>query len=89
MNNAVWVQWIQKVAVAHWEAVAGRAHKDAYYWVVIRHEIDYLRAALEGDADYRSDLGRRSPSGARFHAPSSSSRKRRKGLRPGGGPSGR
>ena len=49
VNNAVWVQWIQQVAVAHWEAVAEAAHKDAYFWVVVRHEIDYLRAAHEGD----------------------------------------
>ena len=50
VNNAVWVQWIQQVAVAHWEAAAAPAHKDAYFWVVVRHEIDYLRAAHEGDA---------------------------------------
>jgi acyl-CoA thioester hydrolase len=49
VNNAVWVQWIQQVAVAHWDAVADGAHKDAYYWVVVRHEIDYLRPAREGD----------------------------------------
>ena len=49
VNNAVWVQWIQLVAIAHWEAVAEQAHKDAYYWVVVRHEIDYLRPAHEGD----------------------------------------
>jgi acyl-CoA thioester hydrolase len=49
VNNAVWVQWIQQVAVAHWDAVADAAHKDAFYWVVVRHEIDYLRAAVEGD----------------------------------------
>ena len=49
VNNAVWVQWIQQVAVTHWDAVANPAHKDAYYWVVVRHEIDYLRAAVEGD----------------------------------------
>jgi acyl-CoA thioester hydrolase len=49
VNNAVWVQWIQQVAVAHWEAVADPAHSDAYYWVVVRHEIDYLRSAIEGD----------------------------------------
>ena len=49
VNNAIWVQWIQQVAVAHWDAVADARHKDAYYWVVVRHEIDYLRAALEGD----------------------------------------
>ena len=49
VNNAVWVQWIQQVAVAHWDSVADAAHKDAYFWVVVRHEIDYLRAAFEGD----------------------------------------
>ena len=49
VNNAIWVQWIQQVAIAHWEAVAEPAHKDAYYWVVVRHEIDYLRPAHEGD----------------------------------------
>jgi len=49
VNNAVWVQWIQQVAVAHWDLVADAAHKNAYYWVVVRHEVDYLRAAHEGD----------------------------------------
>ena len=49
VNNAVWVQWIQQVAVAHWETVADPAYKDVYYWVVVRHEIDYLRAAVAGD----------------------------------------
>jgi len=50
VNNAVWVQWIQEVAVAHWRAVARREHDEAYFWVVVRHEIDYLRAAHAGDA---------------------------------------
>ena len=49
VNNAVWVQWIQDVAVAHWRAVADPAHDAAYYWVVVRHEIDYLRAVLPGE----------------------------------------
>jgi len=49
VNNAAWVQWIQQVAVAHWDLVADAAQKNAYYWVVVRHEIDYLRAAHEGD----------------------------------------
>ena len=49
VNNAVWVQWIQQVAVTHWDAVADAQHKDAYYWIVVRHEIDYLRAAVLGD----------------------------------------
>jgi acyl-CoA thioester hydrolase len=49
VNNAVWVQWIQQVAVAHWDSAADPKHKEAYFWVVVRHEIDYLRPALEGD----------------------------------------
>lgn len=44
VNNAVWVQWIQKISTDHWDAVAPDAHKAAHIWVVVRHEIDYLRA---------------------------------------------
>ena len=66
VNNAVWVQWIQQVAVAHWEAVAGAAHKDAYYWVVVRHEIDYLRAAHVGDRVTTRTWVGDAPKGARF-----------------------
>ena len=49
VNSAVWVQWIQQVAVAHWNSISDPKHRDSYYWVVVRHEIDYLRAAHEGD----------------------------------------
>jgi acyl-CoA thioester hydrolase len=66
VNNAVWVQWIQEVAVAHWEAVADPAHKDAYFWVIVRHEIDYLRAALEGDRVVGRTWVGEAPKGARF-----------------------
>jgi acyl-CoA thioester hydrolase len=66
VNNAVWVQWIQQVAVAHWEAIADPAHRDAYFWVVVRHEIDYLRAAHAGDLiTVRTWVGD-APKGARF-----------------------
>ena len=49
VNNAVWIQWIQTIAVAHWHAVAGPADDAAYFWVVTRHEVDYLKPAFEGD----------------------------------------
>ena len=49
VNNAVWVEWIQDVAVAHWRSAAAPEHDAAYFWVVVRHEIDYLRPAFEGD----------------------------------------
>ena len=58
VNNAVWVQWIQRVAVAHWEAVSDPAHRDRYFWVVVRHEVDYLRAAHDGDRRHRDRAGR-------------------------------
>ena len=66
VNNAVWVQWIQQVAVAHWEAVADPAHKNAYYWVVVRHEVDYLRPAHEGDVVTARTWVADAPQGARF-----------------------
>ena len=65
VNNAVWVQWIQQVAVAHWDKVAPEHLRQAYYWVVVRHEIDYLRAAHQGDlVTARTFVGDK-PQGAR------------------------
>jgi acyl-CoA thioester hydrolase len=66
VNNAVWVQWIQQVAVAHWESLADAEHKDAYFWVVVRHEIDYLRAAFPGDRITARTWVGDAPRGARF-----------------------
>jgi acyl-CoA thioester hydrolase len=50
VNNIVYVRWVQEVALAHWVAVAPAEAQAAMTWVVLRHEIDYLRAALPGDA---------------------------------------
>ncbi|HEY8434275.1 MAG TPA: acyl-CoA thioesterase [Sphingomicrobium sp.] len=66
VNNAVWVKWIQQVAVAHWEAVAPPAHKEAYFWVVVRHEVDYLRPAHAGDRLIARTWVADAPQGARF-----------------------
>lgn len=66
VNNAVWVQWIQTIAVAHWHSVCDPTHHDAYFWVVVRHEIDYLRAAYEGDRIIGRTWVGEAPKGARF-----------------------
>jgi acyl-CoA thioester hydrolase len=66
VNNAVWVQWIQQVAVAHWDALAKAEDKDAYFWVVVRHEIDYLRPAHAGDEIAARTWVGDAPRGARF-----------------------
>lgn len=65
VNNAVYLKWIQDVATAHWSAVAAPEHRDAYVWVVTRHEIDYLRQTHEGETlALTTWVGE--PKGARF-----------------------
>ena len=66
VNNAVWVQWMEQVAVAHWRSGADPAHQETYFWVVVRHEIDYLRAAVEGDRITARTWVGEAPKGARF-----------------------
>jgi len=66
VNNAVWVQWIQEVALAHWYSVADPAHQDDYIWVVVRHEIDYLRPAFVGETLTGRTWVGAAPRGARF-----------------------
>ena len=66
VNNAVWVQWIQHVATSHWRSVATPEHQDAYIWVIVRHEIDYLCAAHEGDVVTARTWVGEAPKGARF-----------------------
>ncbi len=41
VNNSVWVQWIQDMATAHWDSAARPEDREQFFWVVIRHEIDY------------------------------------------------
>jgi acyl-CoA thioester hydrolase len=49
VNNAVWVQWIQDIATAHWDAVAAPEHREQFFWVVTRHEIDYRGNIAAGE----------------------------------------
>jgi acyl-CoA thioester hydrolase len=66
VNNAVWVRWIQDVAVAHWAAVAPPEHRDAYVWVVTRHEIDYRGNVSAGETVTAETWVPDPPKGARF-----------------------
>lgn len=67
VNNAVWVRWIQELAVAHWETVAPQAHRDAFIWVVTRHEIDYRGNLPEGGCATGATWVPEPPRGARFN----------------------
>ncbi len=50
VNNAVWVQWVQDIATAHWDAVAPAEHRAQFVWLVVRHEIDYRGNIAEGES---------------------------------------
>ncbi|MCD2316303.1 acyl-CoA thioesterase [Sphingomonas sp. IC-11] len=67
VNNAVWVRWIQDLAVAHWEAVAPDEHRHAFVWVVTRHEIDYRGNLAEGASATGKTWVPEPPRGARFN----------------------
>ena len=66
VNNAVWVKWIQDIAVAHWEAVATAQQRAAYIWVVTRHEIDYRGNVGPGETVTGETWVPEPPKGARF-----------------------
>lgn len=66
VNNAVWVQWIQRIALAHWYSVARPEDQEAYFWVVTRHEIDYRGNVSVGETVNGETWVPEPPKGARF-----------------------
>jgi acyl-CoA thioester hydrolase len=49
VNNVVYVRYVQDAAVAHWRAATTEEERRTTVWVVRRHEIDYLKPAIEND----------------------------------------
>ncbi|MBI6118074.1 acyl-CoA thioesterase [Salegentibacter maritimus] len=49
VNNVQYVQWVQDIAKAHWEARANQKQNLQYFWVVIKHEINYKKQAFLGN----------------------------------------
>ncbi len=66
VNNAVWVQWMEAIATAHWEALAAPEHRARYAWVVTRHEIDYRGNIGLGESVTAETFIPDPPSGVRF-----------------------
>jgi acyl-CoA thioester hydrolase len=64
VNNVRYVQWMQDLAVAHWEGVGGKGinARQGCTWVARRHQIEYLRPAYAGDrieaVTWVADIGR-------------------------------
>ncbi len=65
VNNVVYVDWVQRVAMAHWRAAIPEGADPRLLWYVVRHEIDYLKEVFVGERLVaRTHVG--ASSGARF-----------------------
>lgn len=49
VNNVRYVQWVQDIAKAHWMLRAPNQILDDYFWILVRHTIDYKNQAVLGD----------------------------------------
>ena len=49
VNNVVYLKWVNDVSEEHWKELATKALLENYFWVVLRHEIDYKHQAFLGD----------------------------------------
>lgn len=49
VNNQVYLQWVNDIALSHWSFLTSGAFDQRYFWVIRRHEIDYLKQAILND----------------------------------------
>ena len=49
VNNVAYLRWVQDVAVAHWQESATLEMQAQFFWVVVRHEIDYRKPAFDDE----------------------------------------
>ena len=49
VNNVVYVNWMDTVAFEHWASQTKKNPLPEYIWVVLKHEIEYLKQAFLGD----------------------------------------
>ncbi len=49
VNNVIYLHWVNDAAEKHWGILANEELNKKYFWVTLRHEIDYLQAAVLGD----------------------------------------
>ncbi|MEZ4802835.1 MAG: thioesterase [Gelidibacter sp.] len=49
VNNVRYVQLVQDIAEAHWKSKANEDIQNTYFWVLIKHQIEYKSEAILGD----------------------------------------
>ena len=49
VNNVVYLQWVQDIAIKHWEARTTERMRNQYVWVALDHFIEYKNPAFENE----------------------------------------
>jgi len=49
VNNVVYLQWVNDISGIHWSLLSNDSINSKYFWVVLRHEIDYINQAFLND----------------------------------------
>ncbi|PCI11714.1 MAG: thioesterase [Flavobacteriaceae bacterium] len=49
VNNVVYLQWINDASEKHWAILSNDEISAKYFWVCLRHELDYLGQAFLSD----------------------------------------
>ena len=49
VNNVVYLQWVNDISERHWNKLSSKSLSEKYFWVVLRHELDYLGQAVLHD----------------------------------------
>ena len=58
VNNVVYVQWINDISEKHWQQLSNPNIDSKYFWVVLKHEIDYFsRAILNDELTIKTQVG--------------------------------
>lgn len=66
VNNVVYLDWAQQIAIAHWRSRAPADEQHRWAWVVLRHEVDYRRPLLHGETALARTWVAEAPDGPRF-----------------------
>lgn len=49
VNNVRYVQWVQDIAEQHWKSKTTEKIRDNYFWILLKHHIEYKNPAILGD----------------------------------------
>jgi acyl-CoA thioester hydrolase len=49
VNNVRYVQWVQDIAEQHWKSKTSEEIRNNYFWILLKHHIEYKNPAILGN----------------------------------------